>query len=175
MGIADEICEPRYKLAKEKAKETYKRCVNGSIPVVLKDVVKELGIIVKPAEISADGFSRVDDSGMFLILFKRSVSDVRRRFTIAHEIGHILLEHISIGGDSSQVSHGSQEKEANCFAGELLVPSSNLKLYFKQNKEEVTVEDVKNRYWVSKGVAFRAVDGNGLLNKLNSFLLVGFL
>lgn len=55
-------------------------------------------------------------------------ADVRRRASIAHELGHHLLEHafegVLIGADHSRVLDTTKEKEANFVAGELLVPEA---------------------------------------------------
>jgi len=166
MGITDDICEPRYKFAKSKAQETFNFIPNNDLPVDLESLATALGIILNPADITIDGLSRVDSNGTCLIVYSVAISDLRRRFTIAHELGHILLEHISIGGDSSQISKGSQEKEANCFAGELLIPAKDIKKYFKENPN-VTIDDIQKRYLVSKEAAFVAINGNRLLNKLS--------
>ena len=92
---------------------------------------------------------------------------VRRRFTVAHEIGHIVLEHIPREGVSEQVSKNAQEKEANVFASELLIPRADLKK-FVANKDK-SLSDIKNRYEVSKEAATYAVmNTKGLLNKLKA-------
>lgn len=51
--------------------------------------------------------------------FNSTQAWVRRRFTIAHEIGHLLLGHTCEGQDRSS----NKETEANCFAAELLAPT----------------------------------------------------
>ncbi len=48
----------------------------------------------------------------------------RRRFTIAHEIGHLLLGHTC---NDRQEDGTHNEKEANLFAGELLIPTKLIK------------------------------------------------
>lgn len=50
----------------------------------------------------------------YLVLYHGSQKSPRRSFTLAHEVGHILLEHPSDGA--------LQEREANAFAAELLMP-----------------------------------------------------
>lgn len=51
---------------------------------------------------------------------------VRRRSSIAHELGHHLLEHpfdqVILGEDHKRVFNETQEKEAKYISGELLVP-----------------------------------------------------
>ena len=57
-----------------------------------------------------------------------------KRFTIAHEIGHIVLNHLKkqkimyeIGLLNSELKINKFEKEANIFASEILVPTDKLK------------------------------------------------
>lgn len=64
----------------------------------------------------ADGVT-VRHSGTYLVLYDEQVESERRRaFTLAHEIGHILLAHEG-GADRA-----AEEKEANAFAASLLAP-----------------------------------------------------
>ncbi|BDZ45472.1 ImmA/IrrE family metallo-endopeptidase [Naasia aerilata] len=55
-------------------------------------------------------------------------AEVRRRASIAHELGHHLLEHafegLLLGADHSRVLDATKEKEATFVAGELLVPEA---------------------------------------------------
>lgn len=50
------------------------------------------------------------------IFYDENVSIPLQRFTIAHEIGHIVLKHFYIN------DHNNDEKEANMFAARLLMP-----------------------------------------------------
>lgn len=162
--IIGDIIKPRVTLAKSKATEIWSGMINKKIPVMLNDIVKALDIPVREANLEIDGVSRMDCAGLTFILYKRDTSDVRKRFTVAHEIGHIILEHINFSNQSSQFSNKSQEIEANVFAGALLVPKSDLKIFLK-NKDK-TLDDTINRYWVSKDVAIIALKDNHLLNNV---------
>ncbi|MDE1970088.1 MAG: ImmA/IrrE family metallo-endopeptidase [Patescibacteria group bacterium] len=75
--------------------------------------------------------------------FNPDVSWVRRRFTIAHEIGHLLLGHVCKG----PAFEDNPEAEANQFAAELLMPLSFLKADFKK---ECDLEKLSEKYIVSK-------------------------
>ncbi|MBI2439382.1 MAG: ImmA/IrrE family metallo-endopeptidase [Candidatus Moranbacteria bacterium] len=67
----------------------------------------------------------------------------RRRFTISHEIGHLLMGHTC-----NPVDKGSpQETEAHQFAAELLMPLARLKQDFKQTEN---LDELSKRYAVSK-------------------------
>lgn len=63
-----------------------------------------------------------------------------KRFTIAHEIGHIVLNHLKkqkimceIGLLNSELKINKFEKEANIFASEILVPTDKLKQILSWN------------------------------------------
>ena len=66
------------------------------------------------------------------ILYRESDSENRKRFTIAHEIAHCCLHtesliehHIELRSDLSKDNR--REREANIFAGKLLIPEENLR------------------------------------------------
>ncbi|MCC7432612.1 ImmA/IrrE family metallo-endopeptidase [Candidatus Peregrinibacteria bacterium] len=164
----NDIAEPRYKLAQSEAGRIWGTLAGSKVPVQLNDIVKAMDVNVKeeniPQGIRSDGATTMDNSGKCTIRYRKDISVERQRFTVAHELGHIVLEHVSFDGSSSQCSGGSQEKEANAFAGALLVPLKDLKTFMK-NKDK-TIEDIVSRYWVSKDVASIAVTGNKLLNKI---------
>ncbi|MFF3667454.1 ImmA/IrrE family metallo-endopeptidase [Microtetraspora malaysiensis] len=61
-----------------------------------------------------------------VIVENESHSRARRRSNIAHELGHLLLEHpfdnVILGEDHKRQFDEKQEKEATFMAGELLIP-----------------------------------------------------
>lgn len=61
-----------------------------------------------------------------VILENDGHADVRRRASIAHELGHHLLEHpfdaALLGEDHGRLFDPDKEKQANFMAGELLIP-----------------------------------------------------
>lgn len=73
----------------------------------------------------------------------------RRRFTIAHEIGHFLMGH-QHQGDSPEVEgkHDPRETEANQFAAELLLPLKYLKSDLSTGIKDL--QELTQRYQVSK-------------------------
>lgn len=68
-------------------------------------------------------------SNQWYIIFDDSLSDVRARFTIAHELGHIFLGHKSLINRSNYCykEKPDEEKEADMFAIRLLAPACVLK------------------------------------------------
>jgi Zn-dependent peptidase ImmA (M78 family) len=73
------------------------------------------------------------DAGNAIIGVNTHHASVRQRFTVAHELGHLLLHdhdqlHVDYKFRSESSSEGSdpEEIEANLFAAELLMPASFL-------------------------------------------------
>lgn len=67
----------------------------------------------------AEGLT-VRHGGQYLVLYdERQRGEARRRFTLAHELGHILLAHA--GAEPER-----EEREANAFAAALLCPAAAL-------------------------------------------------
>lgn len=82
----------------------------------------------------------------------------RERFTIAHEMGHIIMRHGSTACDSNDLfpSEGANtsvhriEKDANAFASELLMPASEIiKTLKKHNVNLDSATMLADRYNVS--------------------------
>lgn len=59
----------------------------------------------------------------------------RNRFTIAHELGHVLLGHVNEGNprelDTTFVNYNPVERAANIFAAELVMPEMKVKELFR--------------------------------------------
>ena len=138
-SVVDDISKPKIKKAQLKANEIWINFCDKKMPISLNDIIQKMGIHVKEENLSIDGITRTDENGLCVILYNRNISVERKRFTVAHEIGHIVLEHTSIFGDCDQFSKNSQEKEANAFAGELLVPSDDLKNYVKKQSLKLKI------------------------------------
>lgn len=69
------------------------------------------------------------DADCPVIVVKKQLKDTQQTFTLAHELGHLLLHKASsIDDDGDMHSHQGHEQEANAFAGNLLVPESFLRL-----------------------------------------------
>lgn len=91
-------------------------------------LVEKNGIIVSEtnmADNKLDAVSRWIVDRPFIMLTDNNESAVRRRFNVAHELGHILLHNgvESIHDYSSQELKNVIEKQANLFAAHFLLPS----------------------------------------------------
>lgn len=76
------------------------------------------------------GFT-IEYNGQYFIFYNDSIKIGSQRFTIAHEIGHIVLEHF-LSSDAT-----TREKEANLFASRLLMPLNVLNECKVQSKKEI--------------------------------------
>ena len=98
-----------------------------SLPVITTRICRNLGIVVKhfKSPILDSGYSFII-KGQPYILVNKLESPARQRFTIAHELGHILLGHVSECGfqkRSCVEKDKDIETQANVFASRLLAPS----------------------------------------------------
>lgn len=112
-------------------------------PVPLTDIVNAYGLNIVYADFSKlkqgneiAGFIDFDKKKIYV---NKDDSPNRRRFTIAHELGHYLMHKTYIKNESKykvllrrpldDKNYAPEEKEANCFAAYLLVPDELLKKY----------------------------------------------
>lgn len=108
-----------------------------SAPVPIDKIVRSLSIDIRrvPADDELSGFLyRESADNTVVIGVNRDQARTRQCFTVAHEFGHYLLHDDDVHVDrkfqvklrSSVSSEGSdtEEKEANLFAAEILMPAS---------------------------------------------------
>jgi hypothetical protein len=110
------------------------------LPVDVEDIARACGIRFsnQPLMGSCPEGLLVPDGGYFLLRLRTGVAPARRRFSIAHEIGHTFFYKRGVGGLRHQVGILSEQElkaeEAICdqFARALLVPPEFLVSFFKQ-------------------------------------------
>jgi Zn-dependent peptidase ImmA (M78 family) len=126
----------RRKLVRKLALRLLSEFAVDSAPVPVKDIADDLGVTVQlaPAQDDLSGFLFRDHAAKRSVIGVNSGhSATRQKFTIAHELGHFLLHdyedvHVDRGFSvklrSGKSSEGTddEEKEANLFAAELLMP-----------------------------------------------------
>jgi Zn-dependent peptidase ImmA (M78 family) len=102
-------------------------------PVNLEKICKHLRISLEESDkIDFDGcIMREKKKDFTLVLVNKNITDGRRRFTIAHEIGHLVLEHLTEikkfnCGENGLVKN-EKEREADSFASRLLMPEKWIK------------------------------------------------
>ncbi|MBQ9947377.1 MAG: ImmA/IrrE family metallo-endopeptidase [Oscillospiraceae bacterium] len=87
------------------------------------------------SSISPYGFSFCDEGEFVCAVNGNACGKSRRRWTLAHELAHILLGHIENSGTAplSEVC----EREADCFAAELLAPMDVLQFCAVSSPQEI--------------------------------------
>lgn len=78
-----------------------------------------------------DGSITIDDDGSFIINLANDVGYSRQRFTIAHELGHLVLHYVMAAKSeplqANRYGTGRTEWEANWFASAFLMPEAEIK------------------------------------------------
>ena len=155
----------------------------SGIPVPVIAMAQELGIKIYESYdfTNTQSGSIKKEDGQFVIYLNGLDSPTRKRFTIAHEMGHFLMhsDYLNQGKESiteikqpvpilkrpsSSTDVLAEEKkreiEANCFAAELLMPEEKFKEVFSQANK---IDEVANTFNVSpSAVTIRAKDLLGL-------------
>jgi len=161
--------EPNYALARNMAKKVIKDYKLANVPTDLKAIFASLGLkyieLDDPNDI--DGAIIEIENKPSIAVLNRAKAIQRQRFTLAHELGHIFLNHKQRdiynpefereeaeqeeGGryEQERMSHKKPptEIEADVFAAELLIPFEQLKKY---EKEMNNVEKMAEIFVVSK-------------------------
>ncbi|MDP2211884.1 MAG: ImmA/IrrE family metallo-endopeptidase [Candidatus Aquicultor sp.] len=112
---------------KEQANNLIKECNITKLPVDVRGIAYRLGIEV--VEMSTDSWfygmlTRYHDD--FYIVINKMMPESRKRFTIAHELGHYKLHNDDLGYQRSP-DKDHYHREADVFALELCIPTSLLK------------------------------------------------
>lgn len=133
-------------------------------PLVSLDVMaQKLGIKVYESDLtditgSLSGFITYDDPATKShprIYIEKSMSPERKKFTLAHELGHHFLhEGVKLRLDNLDYSlenkDTTEESEANYFAASLLIPKELLLKLLDQKK---SVEEIADYFQVSLSAA----------------------
>lgn len=125
----------------------------------LEHYLEGIGIEIYYAEISdVDGYLRINsDNGLPRIVVKANQYSPRQRFTMAHELGHLVLHHNFLPwekwnqnkekskdevlevtmyrGGQYNLAESKKEVEANDFAGAFLMPIRKIQKIIQQFKE----------------------------------------
>jgi len=135
----------------EYAKELLQRLNVRSVPIYPRKIAQKMGILIweREAEAGYDGYL-IAANGTWGIMINSSIkSKTRKRFTVAHELGHYCIGHHKginyrcfrkdIGATS--LSARQDEREANEFAVGLLMPDE----FFKEDiqQQDTSLDTIK--------------------------------
>src|SRR6266542_3178435 len=141
---------PRFSLARRKAAELLREARVRTAPVPVEAMAVLAGAVIRyepfPGQLS--GMVHRQRDGRAVIGVNSLHPVTRRRFTIAHELGHLLLHEdekfhvdekstIAFRNQESSQATSSDEIEANQFAAELLMPSEIIAKEIKMLPEDI--------------------------------------
>lgn len=139
------------------------------LPVNVVQLCQGMGIQVTYYEGTgeSDGYSTIF-LGKPRIFVSKSCSPERQRFTIAHELGHILLGHVGRYDLVNREPSGTDnpiEHEANVFASRILAPACVLWAL-----DARTPEEIADLCRISRQAAGYRADRMAILYERNKFL-----
>ena len=115
-----------YKIARDKAWECLIKTNTNSLPVSLNNIIKyyNLKFVLFDDDNVNEAFTKNN-----VIYINKNLLKTRGRFTIAHELGHILLKHNDLihSVHNEYDNKNIEEFQANTFARGLLMPAIVLK------------------------------------------------
>ena len=164
----EENNKPRIGVARNIARKLLADVGIKNPPVLIRDIVnhiqKQRDLSVYPWAFgnNTDGI-QITEEEKATIGYNKSQHPHRQRFTVAHEIGHLLLGHTEKNFILDLNSKKPEEIEANQFAAELLMPLEMIKRDL-QNKKNA--KDIANEYNVSEEAVWWRLYDCKLISKI---------
>lgn len=117
-----------------------------------------------------DGVSLKTDQGSPIIILNKHFSNDRKRFTIAHELGHLIMHVLGDFPIPDYRDMKAREKEADLFASEFLMPEEEIRRSLYNLKLSDLAEFKK--YWLTSmaSIIRRARDLNCIDNDRYTYL-----
>lgn len=145
----------RYKEIQQIAQEQFEKA-EGKVPVPVVQIAHNVGLEIYDTDMRKVGNSFPSGilttmEGKWVIILNNQDSWTRKRFTIAHEIGHFLLhrgkkfiDHFSAGETFYRGNEQDEklEREANFFAANLLMPGTELKKIWPSCDDPVAAAEI---------------------------------
>ena len=126
-------------------------------PVDLARIAAGLDVEIRPFDLGADVSGILyRDGARRVIVVNQKHSKVRQRFTIAHELGHLMLHRgepvhvdegfrVNLRDPRSATAEEVEEIEANAFAANLLMPAAWLRADIERDHLDPSDEEALNR------------------------------
>jgi hypothetical protein len=155
-----------------KAATIHRQLNPAVLPIPVHAIARALDIVEieeRPMESGFEGILVCEpERDIGVIAVNKASSRQRRRFSVAHELGHFLCDwHVPTDGGSFHCTradmtrplgaklHQSQETEANRFAIELLAPEAALSRWLRRLPDLDQVLDIHLQFDISKAAAAR--------------------
>ncbi len=142
-----------YKIRLEAIKLLKNHSIDTSVEIDIIELIKLSGLSIKwkiQDLKGITGFTCINTKKpSYCMFFDEQIFSnfpARLNFTMAHELGHIILDHFQ-GTETSLIFNYSKEREANIFVDELLMPSENV------IRKQMSVKEIADTYNVSIAAA----------------------
>ncbi|MFI6550083.1 ImmA/IrrE family metallo-endopeptidase [Streptomyces prunicolor] len=122
----------------------------GPVPDMV-GVLENAGATVVTIDLDSDlldAVSQWDEDGQPLLLANTRAPGDRRRFSIAHELGHLAMHPVPGAGST-------QEKQADAFAAEFLMPAADIREAFSGGVDLARLAELKHIWGTSMGALLR--------------------
>jgi Zn-dependent peptidase ImmA (M78 family) len=138
-------------------------------PVDLSAIAQRLGVEIRLFELGAEVSGILyRDGDRKVVVVNNKHSNVRQRFTIAHELGHLILHkgepvhvdegfRVNLRDPRSATAEEVEEIEANAFAANLLMPSTWLKRDIDSDQLDPGDEEQLGKLAARYGVSLHAM------------------
>jgi Zn-dependent peptidase ImmA (M78 family) len=137
------------------------------------DLIESHGVMTLAVDFKTD---RVDSRSILIlnkypvIFYNKALLGDRLRFTLAHELGHIIMHTRQALLSIEEVGH-----EANLFAAEFLMPEKDIKADFNENINLDLLARLKKKWKVSmQAILYRANDLNMLTDNQKRYIIGQF-
>lgn len=135
---------------------------NHSTEATIKEILSTEGIAFciegKVDKASVDGYSFIENGKPHIILTRRYDRIDNFAFALMHEIGHIYLHYLDDNRSDSKLSiaeydtESTEEREANTFAANALIPNEVWKSAPKVRVNPTTIQRKYNQWAAEKGL-----------------------
>ncbi len=143
-----------YQIRKQVIDFLKKLDIDTSIAIDIAQVISRMEENIQWAFVDLEGLAGftcyISSKDQYTIFLDYETSErclERIIFTMAHEVGHIVLGHFNLHSNSTYISNRVLEQEANIFADELLMPSLPI------IEKKLTADEVSEKYLVSRSAA----------------------
>ncbi|MDC3416674.1 ImmA/IrrE family metallo-endopeptidase [Aquibacillus salsiterrae] len=121
---------------------------NYQPPIPVEDLIAKLGLTIREVSTELDIDAKLDANKMRITVNRFQTNPFRRRFSLAHELGHFVLNHHIKPWEFEDPETGKSfvEPEADEFAGSLLLPQQLLTEHIKKG---VPLNDIQTKFQVS--------------------------
>jgi len=140
----------------------------GSLPVDLESLCNGFGWVLRASNLEgADGYVIISNKSKIKYIYyddsPNYILSNRYRFTIAHEIGHIILGHYKLNQELlSDNDIADMDDEADAVAAEILMPYSELKKF-----KDYDIDELSHYFQVSRMAMSNRLKKFNLLEKKN--------